>query len=213
MYKSGLVVAAGATDVTVSGSYFLNNNSSAGAFYDVDLGASSYRDVVLFGKNKIGTSSATGQRLVNGVTSKEVYRDTGSAGTGANTTATTLMSYTIPASTLKPGQKVRVRAYGTTAANANSKTFELVFGSAQIAVHVGTFNALAWNISGEVLITGASTQECRGQCLVNGQALTSTQGGSNVTDTSTILVQFRGTNGTASANDIVCNGFTVEILD
>ena len=213
MYRSGLVVQNGAADVSISGSHFITNNQIAGAFYDVDLGASPYSSVVLHGNNKIGTVNATGQRIVNGVTSKQVYRDSGSPATAANTTATTLMSYSIPANTLKPGQTVKIKAYGTFAANANNKTIELVFGTQQVAVHVGTFNGVAWIATADILITGANAQEWNGNVLVNGQALTSTQGVSAVTDTAAILAQLRATNGVATAGDIVCNGFTVDILD
>jgi hypothetical protein len=213
MYKSGLVIENGAVDVVVSNSQITTNNQVAGAFFDVDLGASPYTSVLLTGRNTVGTTNATGQRVVNGVTSKEVSRNTGSVGTIANTTQTTLMSYTIPANTLQPGQKVKVRAYGTTGATANSKTIELFFGSQQIAVHLGAFSGLAWNMFGEVLITGVSTQEWNGQAIVNGVLSTSTQGVSSIAGTSSINVLMTGTNGTAVANDIVCNGFTVEILD
>lgn len=213
MYKSGLVVQNGAVDVSITGGHFITNNQVAGAFYDVDLGASPYTSVILHGSNKVGTSNATGQRLINGVTSKQVYRDMTGGATGANTTATLLAQYSIPANTLKPGQVVKVKAYGTFAANANNKTVELMFGTQQIAVHVGTFNNLAWVATGEVLITGASAQEWDGNWFVNGQALTSTQGTASQTDTSAIVAAMRATNGVATASDIVCNGFTVDILD
>jgi hypothetical protein len=211
MYNSGLVIEAGA-QVKANG-LELTTNHVSGTGFDLDIGASTAANVNFYGKNNLGTVNATGQRIVNGMTSKQVSRSTTPASTGANTTPTTLQSYSIPASTLKPGQTVKLEAYGTFAANANNKTIELVFGSQQVSVHIGTFNNIAWFARGEILVTGASTQSWNGNVFVNGQALTSTQGTSSVTDTSAILVQLRATNGTASAGDITCNGFTADILD
>ncbi|MER8913413.1 hypothetical protein NKI32_06175 [Mesorhizobium sp. M0761] len=39
------------------------------------------------------------------------------------------MTYSIPAAALKVGQRVRIRSWGTTAANANTKTGRLWFGA------------------------------------------------------------------------------------
>ncbi|MGX9142626.1 hypothetical protein [Mesorhizobium sp. 128a] len=84
-----------------------NNNQVAGSNHEVDLGASPFADVRLHGANVIGAAgvNATGQRVVNGVTSKEVSRNTGSAATTAITTHEDLMTYSIPASTLLPGRR------------------------------------------------------------------------------------------------------------
>jgi len=214
MYRSGVVVEAGAVRVSVTNATILGNNGVGGAFYDIDLGACTFRDVVFSGKNAISTVLATGQRIVNGVTSKEVYRDTGTAGTLANTTPTTLMSYTLPAATAKFGQKIRVRAYGSFAATLNVKTIELAFGGSQVAVHSGGFNGLGWTINADVMITGAAAQDYAGNAIVFGQVPTANAGASAIpTEAGAVLIQMRATNGAAVANDIVCHGFAVEVLD
>lgn len=213
--KSGLVVQNGATKIRVGNFTAENNNQAAGSYYEVDLGASPFTDVVLWGKNVIGTANvnATGQRVVNGITSKEVKRDTGSVATTAVTTQEDLMSYTIPANVLKPGQKVRVTAWGRTAANGNAKTFRLWFGGNSILDHSGAFNNGWWRLHADILITGSSTQEYTSHAQVTAAVPTVRGATLTVTDTSSIIVKCTGQNGSASAGDITCEGFTVEILD
>jgi hypothetical protein len=213
--KSGLVVQNGATNVRIGNFTAKDNNQSAGSYYDVDLGASPFTSVMLTGSNSIGSAgvNATGQRVVNGVTSKEVSRNTGSVASTAVTTQEDLMSYTIPANALKPGQKVRVTAWGRTAANANTKTMRLWFGGNSILDHSGTFNNSWWRLHADILITGASTQEYTSNAQVTASVPTVRGATLTVTDTSSIIVKCTGQNGTASAGDITCEGFTVEILD
>jgi hypothetical protein len=212
--KSGLVIETGATKIKVNGCTLENNNQVAGAFYDLDLQASTYTDVVLYGRNAIaGAVNATGQRVVNGVTSKEVSRNTGSVGTTAVTTQEDLMTYSIAASTLKIGQKVRLTAWGTFAANANTKTPRLWFGANSVMDWGGAHNNIPWKLTADILITGVDTQEYNAVGFVSASAAVVRQGTATNDDGAAIVVKCTGQNGTANANDIVCQGFTVEILD
>lgn len=191
-----------------------NNNQSAGAFYDVDLQASPFTDVSLYGRNFIaGSVNATGQRVVNGVTSKEVHRDTGSASTTAVTTQEDLMTYTIPANTLKSGQTVKLTAWGTFAANANTKTPRLWFGANSVVDYAGAHNNVPWRLTSEIRITGTDAQEYSSAAYVSAAVPVVRQGTATNDDGSTIVVKMTGQNGTANAGDIVCQGFSVEIID
>ncbi|ESX96002.1 hypothetical protein X755_20965 [Mesorhizobium sp. LNJC405B00] len=213
--KSGLVVQNGAKKVRVGNYTAENNNQAAGAFYDVDLGASPYADVRLFGKNVLGTAgvNATGQRLVNGVTSDMVSANVTPASTTAVTTAEDLMTYSIPAAALKVGQRVRIRSWGTTAANANTKTGRLWFGATNMGGWSTTLNAIGWEVSSEVLVTGASAETYR-RTTVGGSSISQVVGGTGAEATSgAIVIKFQGQNGVASAGDITCQGLTVEIVD
>ena len=212
--KSGLVVETGATKIKVNGITAENNNQAAGSNYDVDLQASTYSNVVLYGRNIIGSAgvNATGQRVVNGVTSKEVSRNTGSGATTAVTTIEDLMTYTIPANTLKPGQRVRLLAWGKTAANANTKTMRMYFGATSMGGLAGNYNNLDWRVETNIYITGSNTQEYERQGVANA-GNNSANGTMTETDTSAITVKITGQNGTASAGDITAQGFTVEIID
>ncbi|TGS86731.1 hypothetical protein EN817_17670 [Mesorhizobium sp. M3A.F.Ca.ET.174.01.1.1] len=213
--KSGLVVQNGAKKIRVSNFTAENNNQVAGAFYDVDLGASPYVDVRLFGKNVLGTAgvNATGQRVVNGVTSNEVSRNTGSAATTAVTTTEDLMTYSIPANVLKVGQKVRLTAWGVTAANANTKTIRLWFGANSIVDHNGAWNNVPWRLQADIYITGVDAQEYSGVAFASANTPSVRQGTMANDDGVAITVKCTGQNGTASAGDITCQGFTVELLD
>jgi hypothetical protein len=213
--KSGLVVQNGAKKIRVGNFTAENNNVVAGANYEVDLGASPFVDVALFGRNVIGAAgvNATGQRVVNGITSPAVSKSNSAASTTAVTTQEDLKTYTIPASTLKVGQKLRLRAFGTTAANANTKTIRLWFGGNSIADHTGAWNAIPWVMTAEIEITAANTQWFSSMCVPSANSPTSRQGSLAVVDTAAIIVKATGQNGTASAGDITCNGFEVTIVD
>ncbi|MGX5848063.1 hypothetical protein ACWGTO_13415 [Mesorhizobium sp. PL10] len=188
-----------------------NNNQVAESNYEVDLGASPFADVRLHGANVIG--AATGQRVVNGVTSKEVSRNTGSAATTAITTQEDLMTYSIPASTLLPGQKVRLTAWGTVAANANTKTMPLWFGANSVVDYASTFNNAPWRLQADIFITSAGNREYSGVGFVTALVPVVRQGTAANSDNVAIAVKCTGQNGTASAGDITCQGLTVEILD
>lgn len=212
--KSGLVIETGATKVRVNGITAENNNQAAGAFYDVDLQASTFTDVALYGCNFIaGSVNATGQRVVNGVTSKEVSRNTGSASTTAVTTQEDLMTYTIPANTLKSGQTVKLTAWGTFAANANTKTPRLWFGANSVVDYAGAHNNVPWRLTSEIRITGTDAQGYSSAAYVSAAVPVVRQGTMTNDDGSTIVVKMTGQNGTANAGDIVCQGFSVEIVD
>jgi polygalacturonase len=213
--KSGLVVQNGATKIRIGDFTAENNNQVAGSNYDVDLGASPFVDVRLHGANVIGSAgvNATGQRVVNGATSKEVSRNTGSAASTAVTTQEDLMTYTIPANVLKPGQTVRLTAWGVTAANGNTKTARLWFGGNSVIDHSGAWNNVPWRLQADIYITGSNTQEYSTLGWPSANTQSVRQGTLTVTDTSAIIVKATGQNGTASAGDITCQGFRVEILD
>lgn len=213
MNDSGIVVENGATG-SLSNFTSENNNQEAGANYEVDLGASPYSKFVLSGKNTIGSAgvNATGQRVVNGVTSDTVSVNTSSAATGANTTPTTLMSYTIPASTLKPGQIVKLHIWGTLGATADTKTVRAFFGATSMGGFVSTGNAVAWDIVVTVQITGSNTQEYSRIGNVSGDTPDIGTAQMTETDTNAITVLVQGENGVANANDIVEQGLTVEIV-
>lgn len=143
---------------------------------------------------------------------QDAYKNLGSAATTAVTSIEDLMTYTIPANTLRTNQRVRIAAWGTTAANANSKTVRLHFGGTSIGGTLPT-NATPWHLEGNVFVTGSSTQKYDRWGAAQGIAMSVGNGSLTETDTSTIVVKVTGQNGTASAGDITCLGFTVEIID
>ncbi|TGR84272.1 hypothetical protein EN866_33390 [Mesorhizobium sp. M2D.F.Ca.ET.223.01.1.1] len=218
MNHDGIKVNVGASKVVLSGITAENNNQNAGGNFEINLTSCTWVDAILDGRSYIGSNgvNATGQRVVNGTTSKEVSRNTGSASTTAVTTQEDLMTYSIPANALKAGQKVRLTAWGTTAANANGKTVRLWFGANSVIDHNGTWNAIPWKITADIFILttgGAATQEYNGVAWPSANVQTARQGTASNADNVAITVKATGQNGVASAGDINCQGFTVEIID
>lgn len=140
----------------------------------------------------------------------------GNVGAGEDT----LMSYTLPASTLTTnGMAVKVIAWGHTANNANAKTLKGYFGATQVFGGSGislTVSELgSWMAGFVVMRTGAATQACAAQ-VCGGPA------GSGVTLASvtattpaetlsgTVLIKFTGQ--ATSDNDVTQEGFVVELL-
>lgn len=135
--------------------------------------------------------------------------------TGANTTATDLQSFTLPAAFLtatRPG--LRVRAWGATGATANNKTVTINFGAtAYTLFSASALNNVTWSATLEVWRTGDATQRIFGtgyQGTTN-VAMGYTAGTDNTLTTAQVI-RVIGTNGTAAANDILCYGMVVEVI-
>lgn len=131
----------------------------------------------------------------------------------AAATTQTLASYTLPASYLtNVGQTVRIKGSFITAANANSKTPIITFGTFTLTGTALT-GAGAQSARYECTITktGASTQNavCEGLSAVTPVAVTQTNGTSP--DTAGIAITAQCTQGAASADCTAAN-FTVESL-
>jgi hypothetical protein len=142
-----------------------------------------------------------------------VYKNTGTAQTTAVTTQEDLMSYTIPGGTLKPGKRVRIKAYGTLGANTNGKTVRIYFGSSSIGgIATPNANGTDWSVDAEVEILGITSQEYIKNGMING--VTPQIGRGTVTENinNSIIAKVQGQNSTASAGDIVCQHFSVEII-
>ena len=112
------------------------------------------------------------------------------------------------------GQGVRIKAWGTTAANANNKTVRLKFGAANI-LDTGAVasNNETWYFEAEVFRTGGATQDAIAFVSFFNGVITQAQI-TNPAETLTgaVTVAVSGQNGTANANDIVAEGLTVEYI-
>lgn len=135
--------------------------------------------------------------------------DTTSVGTDADTAEKTLYSFTVPASTLGAnGQSLELRAFGECAANSNTKTLRVKFGSTTIQnrtlANAGTSE---FQIVATVIRTGAATQKCFAEIryLDQNSTLTDiTAQYATAAETLSGTVDFvvTGQNGSASANDL-----------
>lgn len=144
-----------------------------------------------------------------------LYTSTASVATGVATTEQTLGTYSLPANWLNyNGRKLVIRASFSAAANGNNKTFKCYFGSSVISSGVLTTNAKNGSCEVYVTRTGGSTQIVYGNMLVDTTAITGYVNlSSTETDTAAVTIKFTGTDGSASAADIVMNDFSVVALN
>ena len=140
--------------------------------------------------------------------------NTTSNGNTAVTSEEILMSYSLPAKTLSAtGKGIKIRAWGTTAANADNKTIKLYFGSAVITTPTAATNNKGWEVELEVFRTGSGTQVVFGKGQVDTTNVTPLVTTGTETDTGAITIKVTGTAGTANANDIVAKGLIIEMLN
>lgn len=150
-------------------------------------------------------------------------------GTGNNTISTFLHTYTLPADVITvDGSWLKIHAAGTFAANGNTKYVSLFIkqdstglNAPIIAFPAFGYNDDAWLIEMKIQRSGATTRTDSGyisSTAANPPAL-ATPGVINLTSDGTAPATWEtgdlqfcivASNGTASANDIVCNSFIIE---
>ena len=136
-------------------------------------------------------------------------------GTTAVITEETLASVSLEAAALAVnGQLIRAYAWGTTAANANIKTIRLKFGATVVAINDVTIApvGVVWELRAIVARTGAATQEAVGNGVVGAVAQTVSNTQPAETLSGAVAVALTGQNGIAAANEIVCRGLLVEVM-
>lgn len=139
---------------------------------------------------------------------------TTTAGTLADTNETDLWSYTMPANTLGvDGRMLRIVAFGSWGATANTKVPRIRFGGTQVAATTSTGNGTAWRMEAIVVRTGASSQI--GDSITYDAAAVGNHVSvsASIDTTAAIIIKVTGANGTAAANDIVFRGGFVELLN
>lgn len=138
------------------------------------------------------------------------------AGTGANTTETDLISYSLPANSLSAnGKAVRIYAWGTTTAAAANRLVKLYFGAGTVVTGTVSINAVTvWQIAATVVRTGATTQLLSGYFADNAAStFLPLSGTPTETLTGAVTIKVTGTNGTAVANQVRQLGMIVEFLN
>jgi len=167
---------------------------------------------------RMGTSTATIK--VSGNLTCQTFNDSGAI-TGANTTETDLATYTLPAGAMDSSVSgvsnrsgVHVYAWGTTAANANTKTIRLKFDGTTLKSNTVTTapNALDWYFDLHLHRYDSTNQTG----IVKMWVSTNDQGTNVLSPTATlstaIIIKVTGQNGTASSGDISLRGFCVDGL-
>lgn len=135
------------------------------------------------------------------------------AASNVSTSETDLISYTLPANSLSSnGKGVRITAWGTVAANGNTKKIKLYFGSSLFDTGTTTWTGTSWFFRLLIIRTGSSTQEMIAHILAGTTDTNVTHATPSEDTTGDIVIKTTGESGTSS-DDITCEGLIVEILN
>lgn len=149
------------------------------------------------------------------IVSSVLYDVTANNATTAITTQETLKTYTLPSNELSidgtptSGSIIKVTAIFQTAANAHTKTMGITFGATTVIQCSGNFNNSTVMMTAEINRVTQTAQSCIGYFMEDA----STHGVLYTTPTEnlggTVVITAFGTNGTASAGDIISRSMSV----
>ncbi len=154
-----------------------------------------------------------------------IYSGLTQVGNGADTTADTLYSVSLPANIFDVvGRCITLQIFGSVALTSATKTIGFVFGVGSITqsiVSYTTINGGYWQTFIQLFKTGSNTQSALFQADASGttatllgvasagrQLVVSTAG--TETDTAAITMKITGQSSVATANLCLCNGFIVD---
>ena len=136
-----------------------------------------------------------------------------STGNTADTNEDTLQTFSLAPGLLNVnGKGLRIKAWGSTANNADTKALRIYHGTTVLNFALNTASAAVWTAEFVILRTGAATQVASGTVL-HGAALIAPLSASG-TDTlaNQLTAKITGQASAANANDIVCTAAYVELL-
>ena len=131
-------------------------------------------------------------------------------------------AYSMPGGTMAVNTIIRITAFGTTAANGNTKTVRLRFGGTEIGRPINNVaaNNASWAVNVCYVIgTGAATQNAWVRTSQNTtNALGTNENANNLfnsspTETLSGVISIRITGQGTVSNDVLLKGFIVEILN
>lgn len=199
--------------ITASLFSLLNNSATIrlGSAADISIGRRAAATPVV---NLGGVAYAATQGSSITLTGIHCVNTTAQATTG--TVEEVLATCTLPANAMSAnGKGVRITAWGSLAANGNSKTLNLRFGGLSgtiIAAWTSTGNASGWNLFSTVIRTGAATQVAFGNGYGFNLAPRTTDAAPTQTLSGAVDIVVTGTTATASG-DATFKGLIVEFLN
>lgn len=209
---TGIIRVNGTIDVE------LGPNTVKGTNYNAIVAASSITSINVTRYGKI-TQLDQRREIVSGAVTTNVELDpravTNVTAVGNITTGTDdLITYSLPARSMQEaGDWVKIKAWGTTANNANAKTLTLAFGSQTILTTALTTNqASQWEINAVVIATAGSAQDWHSSLSEIGTANQFDMETGTATVTSTAAITIKCTGNATATNDIVQEGLTVELF-
>lgn len=220
----------GVRAITPNGGKYILNNLAAGSLVSADkcIALANYTDTaqtpwsVSNCSNAAGCAIAfnggfAGQSIASfgscGIINWQV--NTGGVGNAADATDDTLFTYTLPAKAmLLDGQRVKVRAAVSTAANGNNKTFKIFFGNnVVISSGVVTHNAQNGYIEAEITRLSSTAICAVGSYVSNGTAavvsVTTTAVAADLLANTTDIRVTGASPTTAAAND--CKAYSMRV--
>ena len=143
-----------------------------------------------------------------------IYNLPAPVGTGTGTGAQTLGTFSLPANAFDAvGRKVRVTAAITTAANGNTKTCTLNFGSESISTGAITTSGETATLSLVATKTAASVQTVWATGYENTTLIKPVVTTGAETDTAAIVITGICTDGSNSAGDATLQDFFIEYMN
>lgn len=145
---------------------------------------------------------------------------------GADTTEDIMQTFTLPSGLLIPPvventppgaafapRLLKLRAWGITANNADTKTLRLYHGTTVFSQALTVSTAAAWLAELELMATGALTQIAR-FLVIHGAAVLGAQSLTNGADNlnTSLVAKVTGQASVANAGDIICQGALVELV-
>lgn len=181
------------------------------------LSGAEYFTLVQDGKTKKVQASSFSQVITSSCQCTLVSRFN-SVGTDANTLEKFLQTYQMPAGLLRTnGSWLEIIAWGVFS-NNTQKTIYLNFGSTKVSSGTGTINNMNWSMNSIIGRASGTSQKIK--MSIHAEAISgdwqnpfSTEENANSSEdlNVSIPISLSAQNGTANANDIVCEGFIIRL--
>jgi hypothetical protein len=111
------------------------------------------------------------------------------------------------------GKRIRIKAYGRTAANANGKTVLLTGATISMGGFTTTTSGASWELEATIDIISSTSQKATLKGTVGATTITSAVTLPSNNLASGLAIAVNATNAVAAANDIICEAMNVEIID
>lgn len=160
------------------------------------------------------TTATDGWELIN--LSAPLAFENATQAANSGTGETDLHVFTLPTAHFNANKRaIRLKAYGSFAANANVKTLRLKFGAAGTVTlnpTTGSPNNLRFEIEVLIIRTASNAQHIYSRSLLTGLLELISRVTTTETDSGALTLKLTGQSGTAS-NDILLDVTTVEFLN
>lgn len=134
-------------------------------------------------------------------------------GSSATNTTQTLKSYTLPGNTLEAnGRGLRIKAWGTKAANAAPVTLALNFGGGTINTGSYTQSGTSWVLKMDVYRRGSAVQRIAAEAIIGSVPVACKSTGDTSTDSTNITISVQALDASAAQSNVLADGLVVEFF-